>query len=268
MKTAPQRAPGIPFLFAFVLGIFFLLEPSPSFAANTNDPGAAPRATHTWHLAKGGEIDAALVAYSMQSRMLTLRTQTGSTAYVGPRELTAVSKLRWLTSPIFFEALRSYRFPQGAGLHATQILFAPTFILLLGLFLCFWIGTGMVTGEKRFAVAAMSFGWSVLWVVGLSIALAFSLHSISVALGDSPIAPAIGTATIAVFAVGTAVILSGRVASDYSESGVTGAGAVAASGAIALVFAVIALYAVPRVLGQPGIDDWFTDRLLVPLGLA
>ena len=60
----------------------------------------------------------------------------------------------------------------------------------------------------------------------------------------------------------------GQIGSDYALSGGPQFGVVLASGGIAFGLATVVLYAVPRFLNRPGLDDWFTDSLLVPLGLA
>lgn len=59
-----------------------------------------------------------------------------------------------------------------------------------------------------------------------------------------------------------------QVESGYGLSGGSGIAAVLLGDTIILIPSVSTLYPVPRDLQRPGIDDRFTDRLPMPLGLA
>ncbi len=246
---------------------FFGVSPSSSFAA-TADPNAAPPAVHTWRLASGDKVEGALVAYSMQSRIITLQLHDGRRAHVAPRDLTALSKLKWLASPVFLDALSQYRFPDGAVFHVIEGLAAPVTGAFLGVFLSFWMGVSMVIGEKKVGKAAFSFLRCVLYVAVVIVALGFVLHAISLSLGDSPLAPTIHGFVIVAAFVAFLLVTSFRVASDYGESGAMGFGAVMTGLVSGLILATVTLYLLPRFLEQPGLDEWFTDRLLSPLGLV
>ena len=81
-------------------------------------------------------------------------------------------------------------------------------------------------------------------------------------------APFFQTILVGVALLSILGLASFQVGSGYGLTGGSGIGAVMLSAAIAFGVSVVTLYLVPRVLERPGIDDWFTDRLLSPLGLA
>ena len=43
-----------------------------------------PPVLQTWELAAGGKVEASLVGYSLQSRIITLQNKEGSTAHIAP----------------------------------------------------------------------------------------------------------------------------------------------------------------------------------------
>ncbi|MCB1232691.1 MAG: hypothetical protein KDN19_20775 [Verrucomicrobiae bacterium] len=225
-------------------------------------------AVHTWNLAAGGEVEGSLVAYSLQSRIITLELTNGKTVHLGPRDLTAISKLKWLASPAFMDALKRYSVPKDVELTIASNLAAPVIGSILGAFLAFWMAASMVMGNKRITRAVGSFAICVGYFLLVTAITGFALHAISSNLGDSPVAPLMHAVALSFGLVAMAIILSCRIGSDYGESGIVGLGTLSVALINGLILATITVYLLPRFLEAPGIDDWFTDRLLAPLGLA
>lgn len=249
-----------------VPGLLIAAPPaSKSFSAVAT--AAEPR-IHTLRLANGDLIDATITGYSLQSRVLTLQLINGTTTHVSPRDLTAMSKLVWLTSPAFKETLAQYRPSNQAIAIAIERLVPPLLVTLLAGFLCFWGGVALVGAPKRIGRASLSYVKSLFHAVVLFIALVFALYGVERALGNSPVAPLIHGVLFAVAIIATVLILSNQIGGDYDLSTWMGFSIVVTSTGIGALSAVTLLYLLPRFMERPGIDDWFTDRLLVPLGLA
>ena len=229
---------------------------------------ADPPAIQTWELATGGTVEASIVGYSLQNRIITLQNKEGSTAHIAPRDLTALSKLKWLTSPVFITTIRGYQPPKVASLTVASALVSPALGTLLGAFLAFWFSVSMVNGQKMLRRATITFSICVLYVIIIGASAAFMLRGISIGLGDSPVAPMIHSAVLVGSVVALIAIISNRIGGDYGTSGGSGFGIVMVGLGIGLIMATVTLYVLPRTLEQPGLDEWFTDRLLMPLGLA
>lgn len=244
-----------------------LLIAAPLTATSPVASATEPR-IHTLRLANGDLIDGTITGYSLQSRVLTLQLLNGTTTHVSPRDLTAMSKLAWLTSPAFKETLAQYRPSNQAIATAIERIVPPLFAVALAGLLCFWGGVALVGAPKRIGRATLSYLKSLLHAVVLFIALLFALYGVERALGDSPVAPLVHGALLAVAVVATVLILSNQIGNDYDLSTWMGFSIVVTSSGIATLSAVTILYLLPRWMERPGIDDWFTDRLLVPLGLA
>ncbi|MCB1092096.1 MAG: hypothetical protein KDL87_11225 [Verrucomicrobiae bacterium] len=219
-------------------------------------------------LADGQEVHASITGYSLQSRVITLQRIDGSIFHVAPRDLTAMSKLKWLTSPAFTETLKSYRPTNKALAVVIAKLTTPTLAAFLTGFLSFWMAAGLVSGQKKIGLAMKTYSKSIFISLLISGVTGVAMFAVSDALGDSPVTPMAISAACMAGLIALTLVTSSQIAGDYDLAGTGGFGVVTAATAICGVIAVSVLYLLPRYLNEPGIDDWFTDQLLVPLGLA
>ncbi len=231
------------------------------------DAGLSP-AVQTWTLVNGKQVEGALVAYSMQSRLITLKLRDDRTAILTPRDLTTLSKLKWLTSPIVVKAIQSYRWPDGWRWTLAKALAAPTTGLSLGAFLVFWLSASLVMGEKRFGQAAASFLRCLLYVALIGCVTAFMIHATHVALGNSPLSPVVRGAALCFGLVAALIMVSCRVGGDYAQTAAMGLGTVLTGLVLGCLLATGGFFLLPHMFEQPGLDQWLTDRLLSPLGLV
>jgi hypothetical protein len=259
--TARSLAAG----WAFAIG---LATAAPIASAAPPKKSAEPATLHTLTLANGDELSASIIAYSLHSRVITLQLINGRTAYVAPRDLTAMSKLTWLTSPAFIENLQNYRPSEKAIASVVERMIGPLAGVFLGGLLSFWLAITFVGGQKRFYRAAKTYSKSVFQALLIALALSAAHYGVAKGLGDSPVAPMIHSALLMVALFAVVTVVSNQIGVDYDFSGWMGFGVMMAGAGIALVLATSTLYLLPRYLEQPGLDDWFTDQLLVPLGLA
>lgn len=265
-----------PLALALVFSSFLSLLPSVASAAGPGKPHGggvlatttAPPVVQTWTLINGNQVEGALVAYSMQSRIITLRIASDRIAHLTPRDLTALSKLKWLSSPVVIKAIQSYRWPDGWGWTLAEALAAPVMGILLGGYLCYWLAAGLVMREKRAALAATSFLRSLLRVALIVCLTGFMVHAANVALGSSPLASAVRGVALAFGVVATFILISFQTGGDYAQSAVMGLGTVLTGLILGTLLGAVGFFLLPQALGQPGLDQWLTNRLLNPLGLV
>lgn len=222
----------------------------------------------SWTLADGTRLRASITEYNLKTRLVSLRQSNGNLLRISPRDLTAMSKLKWLTSAAFMDAIQNYEAPRGALPVFIKRASLPLLGLLLGLFLAFWLGAAAVSGERKIAPALGAYFKSLLWAVTVLLLTAFALRAVADSFGASPMAPFFQALLVGVALLSILGLASFQVGSGYGLDGGSGIGAVMLGAAIAFSVSVFTFYVVPRFLQRPGIDDWFTDRLLSPLGLA
>lgn len=229
---------------------------------------ASTASVQNWTLADGTKVQASLVDYSLNSRIISLRHPDGHTSQIHPQDLTALSKLKWLSSDAFLRAVETYQPPEGAAFTVFSRLAIPVTIFVIGFFLAFWFGAATISGERKVKPAFFAFiksGFATLIVLAIA---GFALRAVAEAFGTSPMAPFFQMTIAGGALLSILALASFQVGGGYGLSGGAGIGAVMLSCSVAFVFSAITLYLLPRVLQRPGIDDWFTDHLLAPLGLA
>ena len=239
-----------------------------SLLAGSGTQGSSSAPQQSWTLADGTQIQASLENYSLQTRLLSFELPSGEIIQEPPSNLTALSKLKWLTSDAFLAAVENYRPPEGAALTVATRLGLPVLVLLTGVFFTFWAGIAIVSGERKLKPAAFAFLKSIFWAIAIVILTGIALRIVAESFGTSPIAPFFQTLLIGGGVLAIVGLASFQVGSGYGLSGGSGIGAVLLGGTITLITSVVTLYLIPRFLQRPGIDDWFTDHLLMPLGLA
>jgi hypothetical protein len=270
MKILNSRPHPRVILIALALVLFVFIHPVAT-AAPGNEPGSSSAVgahLQSLTLADGEKIEAAIVAYSLQSRTISLKLANGQVGHIAPRDLTAMSKLKWLMSPAFVKAVKNYQPPGNAPFTVAKVLIGPGIACLLGVFIAFWISVSVISSHKRIGRAAGTYLHSVVFAFAVAVATALVAFGVAKGLGNSPIAPMIHSAVVlsGVFTVISRI--SCVIADDYSISGASGLGTVMLTLGAGFVLAASSLYLLPRFMEWPGIDDWFTDRLLAPLGLA
>lgn len=236
--------------------------------------GAAPGGTdpapavQSLTFTNGQEIHAAITGYSLQSRTITLETPGNQRIQVGPRDLTAGSKLKWLSSPAFVQTMRHYNPPADAVAATVRQMAGPVFAVILGGFLSFWLAVALIGGQKRMLRAATTYSKVAALAVLIATATLFVTYSVSKSLGDSPVAPMVQSACLLVGIVAFVSMANSRIGTDYDFSGGTAFGAILLSAGLSVGLGIGLLHFLPLWLGRPGVDVWLTDQLLAPLGLA
>jgi hypothetical protein len=270
MNAPPLPRPYAGLLPALLCGLMVCLWQAGMVNADAAPPktSADPPTLHFLRLANGNELNASIVDYSLQSRVLTLQLINGQTVHVSPRDLTAMSKLTWLLSPAFAQTLQHYQPSDKAIATAIERLALPVVGMLVAVFLFFWWAVTVISGQKRIIRAGKTFMKSGLQVLLIAIALAVAHSSVAKALAESPVAPMLHSILFTVAFCAMIMLASNQIGVDYDLSGWMGFGVILTTAGIGLVIATCTLYLLPRYLERPGLDDWFTDQLLVPLGLA
>lgn len=262
----PSRRISLPGILALAAAAAVWCPARPLSAAPLPRGDASP--IHNLRLANGDYLNASIEGYSLQSRVITLRLINGSTTYVAPRELTAMSKLIWLTSPAFQETLKTFRPTNHAIARVIERLVGPAAGVFLAGLLCFWLSAAFFGCQKKLLRATATYSKAIGQTVLIAVVTGAAMLAVSRALEDSPVLPMVhGILGFAGF-IAAFFVVSFQTGSDYDISGAAGFGVVALAGGIGLTLATVTLYLIPRFLERPGLDDWFTDHLLAPLGLA
>lgn len=236
-------------------------------APSVNPSGAAHK-MQSFTLAAGGHLEAAIVGYSLQSRVITMKLPNGQTSYVAPRDLTAMSKLKWLASPAFFDAAKQLRLPEDWLMSVVKNVWGPVLGVMIAGFFCFWGGVSLISGVRTMPRAAKTYGKMLGLGFLVILAAVLAQYALALALKDVAILPMIRSAILVGGFLLALLTAYGQIGNDYVLSGGPQFGVVMATGGIAFTLATVLLYLVPRFLNRPGLDDWFTDSLLAPLGLA
>lgn len=244
-----------------------LLVATASFAAPAGAVEKPPK-IQTWTLASGKKLQAAIVNYSRQRRMITLELPNGNWVHVPPRDLAGASKFQWLKSDAFRNSLSGYKVPTRATARILPAFLSVTIGALLASFLAFWMSAAYLLGERGIRRAATTYLKFIAVALGIGLIGAALMGWVNQAGNDTDFGQFL-LALIPVVFIFLAFWLSCRIVGrSYGSSMLAG---MSTLGVVLVLFgigSIVVLYGLPRLLNQPGIDEWFTEQILSPLQLV
>jgi hypothetical protein len=238
------------------------------FSPPNSEAAAKDGEIKIWTLANGEQIQASVVAYSRQSKILTLELPNGAWVHIAPRDLNGASKLQWLFSDPFIQSLSGYSMPGKARMALLRTFGAIGAGAVLALFLAFWISVTFIKGNKSLRRALLTFLKITAVTLGV-IVLGWGVHWGLDSLASQTVMADFVTSAILGVSLALVLFLACRfVGHDYGSSTWDG---ITTLGLMTLLFAIgslVMFIGLPRLLNQPGIDEWLTEQVLTPMELA
>ena len=253
--------------FAIALAAAAFFAASPLGCPDAAAAGGKAR-IETWTMRDGRQIHATIKSYNLTTKILTLETPDFHTSHVSPRDLTGASKLRWLKSDAFLLALSTYQPPEGSGAFVLRLFGAIVLTALLFVFGTFWLTTAIFTGERQMRHAARVFLRGLLITILFASVAAFFAWFFDRFAGHLRSVQILGSAVVVVTFLLCIIQIAKTLSGYFSISRLSALLVMAAHTVLTGLAVFFFFYMLPILLNREGVDDWLTDSVLVPLGLA